>query len=72
MNNVIESVRRMICSVKENVHLSQCYIGNVLIGFLSCSPGERHLDVFFLLFMIDFFFFEAGKPSQPKNVHIHP
>lgn len=66
----------MICSVKEYLLLSQCNIGNALPWFSLClallvRDEGRHLGVFFSS-LFCFCFFEAGKPSQPKNVHIHP
>lgn len=62
----------MICSVKEYLLLSQCNIANALPRFSLClallvRDEGRHLGVF-----LSFFFLEAGKPSQPKNVHIRP
>lgn len=69
----MESVRRMICSVKDNLLLSQCNIGNTLPRFsLSCSPGERWREASWCFSFFFLFLFVAGKPSQPKNVHIHP
>lgn len=78
----MESVR-MICSVKEFLFLSQCNIGNAFPQFSLClallvRDEGRHRGGFFFCFVLLFVFFlfsllfQAGKPSQPKNVHIHP
>lgn len=55
----MESVRRMICSVKEYLLLSQCNIGYALPWFSLClallvRDEGRHLGVF--LSFISFFF----------------
>lgn len=64
VNNVVESDRRMICSVKESLILFRCNIGIVLLWFSLClallvRDAGRHLSVF--LFSFFFFFFWRWK-----------
>lgn len=61
VNNVMEAVRRMICSVKDNLLLSQCNIGKRFPSVLSLfsSPGESWREAswcYSFLFFFSFFF----------------